>query len=227
VWIAVRRFDVIRCYVVFAIFAAFFLSAACSSSGGSKPAAGTATPDVGASAKADCSATKPSADAEASLLPPAGTATRVTASIQSVGPDGVALSDGTKFALAPNARVVRQELVCMSDLKVGMYVAITGKRQPDNTVIASIVSVFPVSIAANVPSGQSPRPGGNLMTNATISEISGRTFTVTFEGGGAKITAAPDAQLVKQTDATIADLRAGELITATVNNSVSQSILIQ
>jgi len=67
----------------------------------------------------------------------------------------VALSDGTKFALCAERRVVRQELVCMSDLKAGMYVAITGKRQADNTVIASIVSVFPASVAANVPSGQS------------------------------------------------------------------------
>ena len=215
----------IRRYVVLAAWAAFLLGAACSSSGGSKPAASTAPP--GGGGKADCSAPKPSAEAEASLLPPSGTATRVTASVKSVGPEGVALSDGTMFALAPNARVVRQELVCMSDLKVGMYVAITGKRQPDNTVIASIVSVFPASVAANVPSGQSPRPGGNLMTNATISEISGRTFTVTFEGGGAKITTAPDAQLIKQTDASVGDIKTGVLVTATVNNGVAQNLLIQ
>ena len=214
-----------RCFVL-AVCAGGLISAACSSGGGSKPAASTATPVGGAIAKADCSATKPNADAESSLVPPSGTATRITASVKSVGPDGVSLTDGTMFALAPNARVVRQELVCMSDLKVGMYVAITGKRQADNTVVASIVSVFPAS-AANVPSGQSPRPGGNLMTNATISEISGRTFTVTFDGGGAKISAAPDAQLIKQTDALAADLKPGLLVTATVNNGVAQNVLIQ
>jgi hypothetical protein len=214
-------------YLTLVVCTSLLFNVACSSSSGSKPGAGAATPAGVASAKADCSAAKPSADAEASLLPPAGAATRVTASVQSIGPEGVSLSDGTIFTLAPNARVVRQELVCMSDLKVGMYVAITGKRQADNTVVASIVSVFPASVAANVPSGQSPRPGGNLMTNATISEISGRTFTVTFDGGGAKISAAPDAQLIKQTDASAGDLKAGLLVTVTVNNGVAQNVLIQ
>src|SRR5437867_2889243 len=111
----------IRHYVVLAACAVLLLGAACSSSGGSKPAAGSATPGAGVSAKTDCSATKPSVDAESSLVPPSGTATRVTASVKSIGPDGVTLSDGTMFALAPNARVVRQELVCMNDLKPGMY----------------------------------------------------------------------------------------------------------
>ncbi len=31
------------------------------------------------------------------------------------------------------------------------------------------------------------------MTNATIDTISGNSFTVVFEGGGAKVTLAPDA----------------------------------
>jgi len=52
-----------------------------------------------------------------------------------------------------------------------MYVAITGKRQADNTVIASIVSVFPASVAANVPIRPEPAAGRQPDDERDISEI--------------------------------------------------------
>lgn len=105
--------------------------------------------------------------------------------------------------------------------------AITAKRQPDNTLLASIVSIFPPSLTNVVPGGQRPLPEGNLMTNATIDTISGNSFTVVFEGGGAKIAIAPDATLIKQIDATPADLTPGTKITAGVNNGVAMNVSIE
>ena len=114
-----------------------------------------------------------------------------------------------------------------ADLKPGLFVAITATRQPDNTLLATIVSAFPASLSSTVPGGQRPLPEGNLMTNATIDQVSGNSFTVTFPGGGAKITLAPNAQLIRQVDATPADIAPGATISAAVANGTAQSISIQ
>jgi hypothetical protein len=131
------------------------------------------------------------------------------------------------FQVAPNARIARLQVIKASDLKTGQFVAITAKRQADNTLLASIVSIFPDSLTNVVPGGERPLPEGNLMTNATIDAISGNSFTVVFTGGGGRVTLASDAQLIKQTDATVADLTPGTKINAGVNNGVAASVLIQ
>jgi hypothetical protein len=56
--------------------------------------------------------------------------------------------------------------ITAADLHQGDYIAITAKRQPDNTLLASIVNVFPPSIGQVAP-GQRPLPEGNLMLLAT------------------------------------------------------------
>jgi hypothetical protein len=114
-----------------------------------------------------------------------------------------------------------------ADLKPGLFVAVTATRQPDNTLLATIASVFPASLSANVPGGQRPLPEGNLMTNATIDQVSGNSFTVTFPGGGARVTLAPNAQVIKQVDATPADITPGTTLSASVSNGAAVSVTIQ
>lgn len=157
----------------------------------------------------------------------AGAASRVNGTVQTSAGGQVTLSDGTKFDLAPNARIGRLQSIKAGDLKAGQFVAITSKRQPDNTLLASVVSIFPDSLVNVVPGGERPLPEGNLMTNATIDSISGNSFTVVFTGGGAKVTIAPDAYLIKQIDATANDLTPGTKVSAAVANGVSNSLLIQ
>jgi hypothetical protein len=65
------------------------------------------------------------------------------------------------------------------------------------------------------------------MTNASIDTISGNTFTVVFTGGGGRVTITPDASLIKQVDATAADLTPGTRINAGVNNGVANSVYVQ
>jgi hypothetical protein len=114
-----------------------------------------------------------------------------------------------------------------ADLKPGLFVAITATRQPDNTLLATIVSVFPASLSATVQGGQRPLPEGNLMTNATIDQVSGNSFTVSFPGGGAKITLAPNAQLIRRVDATPADIAPGTTVSAAVSDGAAQSVTIE
>ena len=152
---------------------------------------------------------------------------RVSGTVQTADGGKITLADGTSFTVADNARVFRQQTIAAADLKSGQFVAVTAKRQQDNTLLASIVSIFSDSLSKTIQGGQRPLPQGNLMTNATIDQVSGNSFTVTFTGGGANITLAPDAQILKQSDATTADIKPGAKVSAGVVNGTAQMVLIQ
>ncbi len=166
----------------------------------------------------------------ASPSPPATSpvaTSRVEGTVTTATADRVSLADGTSFALTQTTRITRQRSITSADLKPGVYVAITARRQPDGTLLASIVSVFAESVRSAVAAGQRPLPEGNLMTNATIDQMTGNTFTVTFPGGGARIVIAPDATLLQQVDATAAEIRAGATISATIANGAALSLVIR
>src|SRR5581483_9908631 len=58
---------------------------------------------------------------------------RLSGTVQSVAAGKVTLKDGNSFALAPQTVVTKRAPITVGDLKVGQTVAITAKRQPDNT----------------------------------------------------------------------------------------------
>ena len=196
-----------------------------SASSVASPAAASVAPS---SAAPQPAASRPgSSDGATSAAPSRTPATRVTGTVQTDTSGKLTLADGTNLEVTPTTRVTEQQAITAADLKPGMFVAITGKRQQDNTVLASIVSVFPESLAKVVKGGQFPMTEGNLMTNASIDQITGNSFTVTFQGGGARITIAPGAQILKQIDATPADVKPGEKVSIAVVNGAAQSISIQ
>jgi hypothetical protein len=194
-----------------------------------------ATPQIGAAPAASTPAAlgasappqAPAAAAGTAPAAPANPATRINGRVQTVASNTITLADGTSFTVTPTTRVVLQQAMTPADLKPGLFVAITATRQPDNTLLATIVSVFPASQSTSAPAGQRPLPEGNLMTNATIDQVSGNTFTVTFPGGGAKIMLAPNAQLTRRVDATPADIKPGTMVSASVSNGEAQSVTVQ
>lgn len=185
------------------------------------PPAPTATP---ASAGAATPAASPVANAAAS--PATNPAERDDGTIQSVDNGTITLSDGKSFSVGAKTRIIRMESIKAGDLKTGDYVAVTAKRQPDNTLLASMVNIFPASLKG-IAVGQRPMTGGNLMTNATVDKIDGDSFTVTFPGGGAQVKLAPDAQLNRLDDATVNDLKSGLTVSALVQQGTAQSISIR
>jgi hypothetical protein len=195
---------------------------------GAKPAAAAPTQAPGPTAVPTVAPPSLQQLAAAALAgAPGGSAQpRTNGVVQTVADGKVTLQDGNSFMLAPNARFARLVPIKASDLQRGQFVAITAKRQPDNTLLASVVSVFPPSLSSAIPGGERPLPEGNLMTNATIETISGNQFTVVFTGGGGKVTLAPDATLIKQEDASVADLKPGTRINAGVNNGVAASVYV-
>ena len=115
--------------------------------------------------------------------------------------DGTALvlrtHDGPQTLKLPeNARVTAREPTDWSVLGTGSYVATTAVPQPDGTLLAKEIRIFPES-QRGVGEGHYPmQTPGDTMTNATVSSMSGgpakprdtmtnATVATAAQGGGA------------------------------------------
>jgi hypothetical protein len=208
-------------FVSTALLISAFLAASCGS-GSSSPAASTA-PTSAATSAAQTVPNAISSTQAAAATPATNPTTRVNGTVASVNGNTVTLKEGGSFSLAPQTTITRNVAGSSTDLVPGKGVAVTAKQQPDNSLLASVIRVFP---SAPGTLGQSPMDGGNLMTNATIDSGSGNAFTVTFPGGGAKVTVAPGAQIITRVAATTADIAVGATISASVLNGAAQSVSI-
>ncbi|HLZ68347.1 MAG TPA: DUF5666 domain-containing protein [Dehalococcoidia bacterium] len=227
--------------------AAIMALAACGSSNNGSHTANNPAPagvTVVAAQAANSAATSapPSAAAAVSPSPaPGGTAAagpaglgtpatnpveRLSGTVQSVDAGKVTLKDGGSFSLSPQTVVTKRAMITAADLKTGQTVAITARRQPDNTLLASMIVVFP-GAPSGFRLGQSPLDAGNLMTNATIDRVAGSSFHASFPGGGEQVSIAPDAQLLTLAAGTQAEIATGAMITAAVRNGVAQQVSIQ
>src|SRR5262245_33662894 len=158
--------------------------------------------------------------------PPAQAGERVNGTVQSADGGKVTLADGKAFALDPNTRVIRTESIALADLKAGMYVAVTATKDSDGTLLATMVNIFPEE-NRGVAVGQRPMASGALMTNATIKQVDGSGFSVTFPGGDANVRLAPDAKLTRLVLGRMGDVHAGSTVSALVNNGVATSVNVQ
>jgi len=172
----------------------------------------------------------PSPTAAGSSKPSGSQAPRIEGTVQSATANRLILADGTTLELGTATRITRTDPATPGDLKTGVFVAITAKQQPDQTLLASMVSIFPESLSRVVPPGQRPLAEGNLMTNAAIAaidQVSANSFTVTFAGNSARVVLAPNAVILKQSDVRPEDIRPGMKISASTANGLAQSIQIQ
>jgi hypothetical protein len=206
--------------VALATGVALLLTGCGSGQGSSSLAQPAAAPSVAAPLAAAASAT-PAVAAQAAT-PAANPDERVTGTVQSIVAGKVSLKEGSSFSLGPNTPITRQAPGTVADLQPGRTVAVTAKRQPDNTLLASLVRIQPLTRL-----GQSPLDGGDLMTNATVDKVTGNSFTVTFPGGGAQVTLAPNGQIFSRVDGSQADIKEGASVSATVRDGVAQSVSIQ
>lgn len=150
---------------------------------------------------------------------------RVVSTVTAIGGDKLVLGNGQTYAITSTTRFAKLVSIGASGLRVGDYVAITGQRQPNNSVLASLINVFPPQLNGVVP-GQRPMPGGNLMTNATVAAIRGTEVDVTWKGGGAKIVLAPNVRVTRTQGATAADVVAGAHVAVTYTGSAATSVTI-
>jgi hypothetical protein len=182
----------------------------------------TAAPPPSPTATAVPTATPAPTAAASTNAPAAPPRTLVNGTVQTIDGSKLALADGAGYTISSTTTVTRLVPITLADLKVGQYVAVTAKRQPDNSLLASMVNVFPTT--GNT--FQRPMTGGDIMTNATINEISGNTFSVTFTGGGAKVALSPDAKIFQFQPATLADIKPGLAVTVITSNGAATGVQI-
>ena len=79
-------------------------------------------------------------------------------------------------ALADNARITIRAPGDLSRLDQGLYVGVTAVPQPDGTLLASQINVFPESMRGT-SEGHRPmaNPPGSTMTNATVRQVANVT----------------------------------------------------
>lgn len=157
--------------------------------------------------------------------PPATARQRLNGTVKAASGGTVTLTDGHSFTLAPKAHVIRLVPIQATDLKVGDYVAVTATRQADNSLLATIVNIFPASMRG-VGVGQRPMGGGDLMTNATINKLSPGGFTVTFPGGGARVKLAPHAAVNRFEEAGAAAIKPGVKVSALLKGGSAGLVLV-
>ncbi|MDR3536403.1 MAG: DUF5666 domain-containing protein [Acetobacteraceae bacterium] len=133
-----------------------------------------------------------------------GTPARLRGTIDTVSGDSLALTlrDGTKasVALPANLRVTWLTVAQPSDLKEGSYIGTAAVRQPDGTLKALEIQVFPASMRGV---GEGTRDwdlgADSSMTNGTVGSLkatNGRTITVTYPGGEKQVVVPDDVPFV-------------------------------
>lgn len=201
------------------------VAAGCGSgnNGNKNAAANSGQPTVAATIQLLATPTNGMATPTAAATPAVNPVARVNGVVKGISGTTVDLSDGNSFMLSPQTTITKRVAATASALQPGRVVAVTATRQPDNTLLATLITVFPVA-PNGFPLGQSPLAGGDLMTNATIGTVNGNSFSVTFPGGGAQVTLAPNAQITQLAQGTAADIVAGTMLTAAVRDGVAQTV---
>jgi len=161
--------------------------------------------------------------------PAAAAPDRLNGTVQGIDGTKVTLADGTAFTIGADTRLTRSIPATLTDLQAGEFAAITAKMQPDGSLLASIVNIFP-TLPSSGFLGQFPMDGGNLMTNAeilTVDPADGGGFNVQFPGGSQEVRLGPDVRMSKIVTANASDIVAGSSLSATVVDGMARSVSVR
>ena len=143
---------------------------------------------------------------------------RLRATIEAVDGDTLRLKErsGETLAvtLAPDAKVVGVSQAGIGEIKPGSFIGSAAVPQPDGTLKALEVHVFPPSMNGTGEGSYAwDLTPGSTMTNGTVSDlvaVHGRTMTVKYGSGGEKtITVPEDVPIVSLTPTDRAQLTVG------------------
>ncbi len=156
----------------------------------------------------------------AQTLVPAGPAaplTKIRGSVASIGGGTLTVTSNAgqtvAVALPPDTTIVALTAGTLDQVKPGSFIGTAARSQPDGTLQAIEVQVFPESMrGAGAGSHPYDLGAGSSMTNGTVGQLvgtSGRTMTVTFPGGERTVVVPPDAPVVDFAPGTAAQLTPG------------------
>ena len=133
-----------------------------------------------------------------------------------------------KVALAPGYSVGGVVPAKASDIAKGGFVGVGARPQPDGTLLAVQVFIFPEAMRGT---GEGHRPWGVLpdatMTNATVAEtvsrVDGAGLVLSYPGGEQKVTITPEATILMAAPAAPAEIRPGAQVAMTATRQADGS----
>lgn len=125
-------------------------------------------------------------------------------------PDGAE----ARVKLAPGYSVGGVVPAKASDIAKGSFVGVGARPQPDGSLLAVQVFIFPEAMRGT---GEGHRPWSVLpeatMTNATVAEtvsrVDGANLVLNYPGGEQRVTIGPDANIIMAVPAEAAELKPG------------------
>lgn len=154
---------------------------------------------------------------------PAAAPTRVRGVIDKVDAHGIEVTTRSKdkvtLKLADDAVVTWIEPIEVSAIKPGSFIGTAAVTQPDGTLKALEIQVFPESMRGV---GEGHRPWdlgeGSTMTNGTVGDLKvskGRTLTLTYKGGEQTVLVPEKAPVITYAPATKTALKKGAHVIVT------------
>jgi len=125
--------------------------------------------------------------------------------------------------IAGDARVTMIEPISIDAIKPGSFIGTAAVAQPDGTLKALEIQVFPESMRGVGEGHQAwDLAPGSTMTNGTVGDLkvaNGRLLTLTYKGGEQKVFVPENAPIITYGPATLSDLKPGAhvIVTATRN----------
>ena len=151
----------------------------------------------------------------------AGTTSNVRGTIERVGGDTMQVreSNGTSVTvrLAQNTAIASVSKASLADVKPGTFIGTAARPQPDGSLQAIEVHIFPESMRGT---GEGNRPWdagpGSSMTNGMVGQqvnkVEGNTLTVKYQGGDKAVTVVPSTKVVALAPGNRNDLKQNEKV---------------
>jgi hypothetical protein len=158
--------------------------------------------------------------------------TRVRGTIDKVDSSAVQVTtrsgEHLTLKLAPDARYTFIAPISITAIKPGSFIGTAAVTQPDGTLKALEVQVFPESMRGV---GEGHRPwdlgSGSTMTNGTVGDLkvsNGRVLTLTYKGGEQKVVVPEKVPVITYEPATAAAMTKGAHIIAFVTKADDGSL---
>jgi hypothetical protein len=174
----------------------------------------------------------PTPAASAPAAAPAPAPTRLRGVIDKVDANGFEVTTRSKdkvvLKLADDAVVRWIEPIKISAIKPGSFIGTAAVTQPDGTLKALEIQVFPESMRGV---GEGHRPWdlgeGSTMTNGTVGDLKvskGRLLTLTYKGGEQKVFVPEKAPVITYAPATKAALKKGAHVIVTVKHNADDTL---
>jgi len=133
-----------------------------------------------------------------------------------------------KVALAPGFSVGGVIAAKATDIGKGSFIGVGAKPQPDGTLMAVQVFIFPEAMRGT---GEGHRPWGVLpdatMTNATVAEtvsrVDGANLVLSYPGGEQKVVITPEATILMAAPAETSELKPGAQVAMTASRQTDGS----